>query len=207
LIDTAAFWVAGKDCVFDKPCSILPVKLIEFASSYNSSKNTIDLSWKTTQEHNSKSFIIERSTDEGGTFVEIGHIAAAGHSSTIKKYHFTDITPVEGFNLYRLKQTDLDDRFEYSKIVFVQVRYNDAIHYSTYPNPAKGSAYISTNVQKRHFINLQLCDGAGRILKQQAGNLSWANPIYLDLMAVNPGIYYLRIIGPETQKTHRLVVN
>lgn len=198
-------WEQGVSCV-NMGCVKLPVILISFTASYDPVKSITNLSWKTTQEHNSKLFGIERSTDEGTTFDEIGTLNAAGNSSIPKQYYFTDTKPQEGFNLYRLKQIDLDAKFEYSKIVFVKVKNSDQVYYSTYPNPAKGSVYISTNTQKNNLITLQLTDGTGRVLKQQTGNLSKASPVNFDLMGIKPGIYSLRIIAPESQKTSRLVV-
>jgi hypothetical protein len=47
------------------------------------------LQWTTASEQNSDSFFIEKSTD-GSNFIIIGSVAAAGNSTEVRKYSFTD---------------------------------------------------------------------------------------------------------------------
>jgi hypothetical protein len=91
----------------------LPVTYAGFTATKNGS-NAL-LQWQTQQEQNSLSFIIERSSD-GKEFTGIGQVAAAGNSSLVQSYSFTDETPRKGKNYYRLNQVDLDGRSNYSSI-------------------------------------------------------------------------------------------
>lgn len=94
----------------------LPVKLAKFKGDLLD--NTVSLSWVTTEEYGSAKFGVERSSDMK-EFVSIGEILAAGNSKSNQNYQFLDLAPVSGNNYYRLKQLDLDGRFEYSRTISV----------------------------------------------------------------------------------------
>jgi hypothetical protein len=91
----------------------LPVKLYGFRVSKQN--NTALLQWNTAGEYNSQSFSIEHTSD-GSNFTSIGTVAAARNSNTDKSYNFTDVSPANGNNYYRLKQVDVDGNFAYSEI-------------------------------------------------------------------------------------------
>jgi hypothetical protein len=98
------------------PLVSLPVTYAGFIAVKNG--NNAVLQWQTLQEENSKSFIVERSID-GKEYTGIGQVAAAGNSSLMQSYSFTDVTPEQGKNYYRLKQVDVDGRSAYSAIRIV----------------------------------------------------------------------------------------
>lgn len=98
-------------------CLVLPITLNKFSYTVNDKK--VNLDWETQSEVNTRQFIIERSLN-GIDFEAIGSVPAAGNSNTVRQYGFTDNKP--GYaNHYRLKQTDLDGRSAYSKILYVKV--------------------------------------------------------------------------------------
>ncbi|MEP7319716.1 MAG: T9SS type A sorting domain-containing protein [Panacibacter sp.] len=100
------------DCVIN----VLPISLTSF-NSFILNKS-IQLNWQTASENNTNYFEIERSSD-GRNFTSLGKTKAAGQSSTIKKYSYTDVAPMY-INHYRLKQVDNDGKFTYSKIIFAK---------------------------------------------------------------------------------------
>lgn len=71
------------------------------------------LQWQTSGEQNTKDFIIQRSSD-GTDWQEVGQVMAAGNSSQIMDYRFTDPATLHGVHYYRLLQRDLDNRASYS---------------------------------------------------------------------------------------------
>ncbi len=119
----------------------LPVTLITFDTKKQESAAV--LYWATSQETNSSHFEIERSSN-GQSWQRIGSISANTESSTVKKYEFTDLHPVPGENLYRLKMADLDGTFAYSRIRNVNFG-EPPTKISTYPNP----------VIEKLFLNIQ----------------------------------------------------
>ena len=74
------------------------------------------MSWSTASEINNDFFTVEKSID-GHIFESIRQVAGAGFSTTVKNYSIYDRNPVSGISYYRLKQTDYDCNFEYSKVV------------------------------------------------------------------------------------------
>jgi hypothetical protein len=119
----------------------LPVKLIAFTAAREGRQAL--LAWSTSEEINSEKFDIERSSD-GKKWSRVGSVSAAGDVlQTVSQYSFTDINPMPGENLYRLKMIDRDQTFAYSKIV--NVNFNDGTFVNTYPNPATDKLMISAN--------------------------------------------------------------
>lgn len=94
----------------------LPVELLSFKGVLHNQQ--VDLNWTTGSELNNSHFTIERSID-GKEFTPIGRIHGAGTTQEEQNYTFTDETPFNGINYYRLKQVDFDGQFEYSEIVNV----------------------------------------------------------------------------------------
>jgi hypothetical protein len=94
----------------------LPVSLLDFNGAVRA--KAVELNWKTAQESNSLHFEVLKSTD-GITFNSIGKVNAAGNSTGLQSYQFMDNTPAVGANYYKLKQVDIDGRFEYSKNVLI----------------------------------------------------------------------------------------
>ena len=77
------------------------------------------VSWATSREINSASFVIERSTN-GFDFEEIGKEKAAHFSNSIKEYSFIDFNTETERAFYRLKQIDEDGSFTYSDVTIIK---------------------------------------------------------------------------------------
>jgi hypothetical protein len=128
----------------------LPVTLVRF--EIIKKEAAAELSWSTSQETNSSHFEIERST-EGRVWEMIGLVKALTESTSLKNYGYLDSNPLPGENLYRLKMTDLDGTFAYSKIRSV-VFEQSVLKISTYPNPATDRLLL--NVKNPGMVS-QLC--------------------------------------------------
>ena len=136
--------------------SILPVSITTFTSTLLG--NDVQLSWQTATENNSSYFEIESSAD-GKQFISLGKIDAAGNSSSLISYSFTDHNVGNGVNYYRLKQYDKDGKFFYSKIIR-QVANNDINKLSVFPNPALDNVIVTHQVTlKGDMLNLYTSSG------------------------------------------------
>jgi len=137
----------------------LPVKLISFTVVKEGKQS--QLAWSTSEEVNSEKFDVERSAD-GRQWVRIGSLPAGGDVlNTITRYNFTDIEPLAGENLYRLKMTDRDQTSSYSKMVSLNFRTESMA--STYPNPASDKVTISAD----HWENVRtvrIVNAAGQVV-------------------------------------------
>lgn len=169
----------------------LPIKLISFTAK--AQQNQVQLTWKTSSETNSAGFEIERS-ENGKDFTKIGYVkseANNGNSNESLEYNFIDQTPPPGVGatdasglFYRLKQLDLNGKFEYSKIRSVKIEGKDAI--SIYPNPTFDFVNIETFGQKIKSIELLDAKGLNIYKANNAGNK-------IDINSKAAGIYFLKI--------------
>lgn len=118
------------------PIVALPV---EFASlSGTKAEEGIMIKWATANEKNNNYFTIERSNDVA-TWVALDNINGAGNSHHLAEYSYLDQNPSNGVNYYRVKQTDNNGNWSYSRIITVN-NTNSAIETTVYPNPATGSS-------------------------------------------------------------------
>ena len=93
----------------------------------------------------------------------------------------------------RLKQTDFDGKFEYSKIVSVAFEGKlTPVAIAAYPNPAISELNISVNGLQGK-ATLDITDGTGRSLKHILVNGS--ETTLLNVETLPKGIYQIRVIS------------
>jgi len=97
----------------------LPIELLSFEAKI--SGEVINLVWTTASETNNDYFTVERSKN-GLDFEDIIKMDGAGTSGRGITYLAVDDNPLPNVSYYRLKQTDYDGTFTYSKIVAVNLR-------------------------------------------------------------------------------------
>ncbi|MBP9069194.1 MAG: T9SS type A sorting domain-containing protein, partial [Bacteroidia bacterium] len=149
-------------------------------------------------EVNNDYFTIQRSKD-GIYFEPIGKINGAGSTLKEQSYSFTDNDPyIEDISYYRLKQTDLNGNYGYSKLVSVdRTGISDL---TVYPNPSKDGIFI---IMTDFFSNTsnfyEVLDYSGRKIIEQKIQ---SNKSVLDLSGNAKGLYILRstINGKTTSK-------
>jgi hypothetical protein len=175
----------------------IPVEL----SSFNAVQigSSILLKWRTETEMNNYGFEIERANELNRTpqkWVKIGFVEGHGNSTIPEEYTFND-NPA-GYNIYhyRLKQIDLDGKYEYSNVVSVKINSPD--HYSlnqNFPNPFNPATKISYNIPADGFVIIKIFDVLGNEVaslindNQKAGS----HIITFDGSKYSSGIYILRL--------------
>jgi Secretion system C-terminal sorting domain len=170
-----------------------PVVLSAF--SIQRSDDKVNASWQTQQESNSSSFEIERAYDNAN-FEKIGTIPAAGNSSAIKNYTFTDnsnISKAESF--YRIKMIDIDGAFVYTQTKSVKgstIKTDFVIS----PNPNHGSAKITLN-NVTEPTEVQVLDVSGRMVK----SILLSNSNTAEINNLHVGSYFVRVVGKITGLT------
>ncbi|MFN5794738.1 MAG: T9SS type A sorting domain-containing protein, partial [Bacteroidota bacterium] len=185
----------------------LPVSLINF----NAKKNdfTTVLSWSTLSETNNDFFTIERTLD-GVNFTEIDKLKGAGNHNGILNYSSLDTNPANGKNYYRLKQTDFDGKFEYSKLVMVEFEgIISEKSISVYPNPNNGNNInVSiSGVQNKSLIALRLSNSKGAEVYNSnlTAATGFAN-VQLQTSDLANGIYYLQIIIDGEINNQKIII-
>lgn len=159
------------------------------------------VSWATTQESNSQKFEIEHSVD-GRTFKNIGMVAAAVNSNTIRNYSFTHLQPVNGFNYYRIKQTDLDGNNKFSVVVTVLKR-DQLTQTLVAPNPVKDVLHV-VEAKQVYVGTAEIFNASGSLLMRKAIN-SNVQVYSLPVSTLASGSYILKIKYATETKTYQFV--
>ena len=103
--------------------NVLPIELVSFSGEKKDNRNI--LNWTTASEINNAYFTIEKSYN-GIDFEWVGTQEGSSPSTQIRNYSLTDYNILETLNYYRLKQTDFDGKFEYSKTISLDNRVDNS---------------------------------------------------------------------------------
>ncbi len=118
------------------PIVPLPVTLLSFSGKRINS-NQIKLTWETVAEINNAGFEVEFATD-ARNFEKIAFQPAQANNKTVATYQQNINNTIGGY--FRLKQIDKDNKYNYSKIIYIDGT-NDAL-IRIYPNPTKDNLTI-----------------------------------------------------------------
>jgi hypothetical protein len=141
--------------------SVLPVVFNGFFVTR--SNNNIVLNWSTAQESNSSNYEIQRSFD-GTSWSSIGIMMGAGNSTTVQQYSFTDKNMTAAVAYYRIKQVDLDGRYEYS--IIKSIRSNEAAA-STRIYAAGNTVNIEFNKEVKNPVTVRIVNMNGQVVGQR----------------------------------------
>lgn len=184
---------------------LIPVTLVNFMGMQNGKQ--VDLSWHTETESNNNGFFIERSGD-GMNFISLGFInskAPGGYSSSRISYESTDVNPLDGMNYYRLKQADRNGRYVYSNTILVRMSKAGFYLQRLYPEPVINDLNLLLGSKGSAFVSFIVTDLSGRILHQEARQMSAGNnEIHIKLSPLAAGVYFLRIVN---QASGEVLVN
>lgn len=178
-------WTAGST---DKP---LPIVLFSWDAKVID--DGVNLTWVTAAEVNNNFFTIERSSN-GIDFEPISIINGAGTTSESNYYSFDDRSPLNGISYYRLKQTDFNGDFEYSKIVSVSNKKHLASDYKIYPNPSNGQ--FNVLISGDASVSYSIVDMQGRTVFVSVAEPEQITPV--SLPELTKGIYSVIFSGSET---------
>jgi len=185
--------------------SALPVELSSFSASLIGSN--IKLSWNTETEVNNYGFDIERKVGSlqptVGNWEKIGFVNGNGNSNSPKDYSFVDDKISGGRYSYRLKQTDNDGHFEYSKAIEVDFGEPKKFELSqNYPNPFNPVTTIRFNSPEAGNVKLTLFNILGQEIKTLVNEFkeSGVHTINFDASELNSGMYVYKLeVGSFTQ--------
>jgi hypothetical protein len=121
-------------------------------------------------------------------------VAAAGNSSIAVNYMVYDASPAKGTNLYRLKEIDIDNKFDYSAIR--RVNFDIKSTYSIYPNPAKNTIQITVDNNSSANANVEVINMQSQVLLKKQINMA-VQPVQLDVSFLVPGTYFMKIIAAD----------
>ncbi len=177
---------------------VLPIELLSFTASCHD-PNVI-INWSTASETNNAFFTIEKSFD-GKIFESIGKINAAGNSSQVIEYSFTDKNYLEGELYYRLLQTDYNGTQNYYNIVSAVCGVNHN-RISIVPNPNLGTFVIKSRTT---IFNVSISNALGEIIYR---NTTPSSGYTIDFEKEMPnGVYFVELQSANSTIVERIVVN
>ena len=181
----------------------LPVELLNFEVAKVG--DVSELSWLTASETNNDFFAIERSVD-GVNFEEIGTVDGNGTTTSTSYYSFTDQSPVEGVNYYRLRQVDYDGSYEYSDIKWVEFSGSEGA-ISVFPNPFKNEIQVNMEVAEAGQVELRLTDVVGRVIYSEVLNVTaGGTTVKIELDdRLSKGVYLLDVNGAGYEEVIKVV--
>ena len=170
----------------------IPVKLEYFYGSSNAANNL--LSWKAPSTYGSTNFNIERSSD-GINFSSIGSMTASFERCQLP-FSFTDQNRLAGKNFYRLKITDADGKFFYSKIVVLN-NNGQSIDITAVTNEQNSIAvYLSS--AKMQTVQIKLVSADGRLIYSLSKAITAGNcRVDLSVKNMAGGVYMLVVYTNE----------
>ena len=179
----------------------VPIDLLDFAGHTINTDNLLE--WTTATEQNSSHFQMERSFN-GRDFTDIGTVAAAGNSTSLKHYQYYDrnIDKLNReFMYYRLRSVDLDNTFKRSSIVKLRYKPGKQTPTILYPDPTKGQITIVIGDNKLIGTNALFYDESGRMV--QALKITGLQQVH-DISSFPNGVYFIRFQNKEELKVVKL---
>ncbi len=148
----------------------MPVTLVNFGVTSTAGNNNALISWSTATEQNTDHFSVKRSVD-GIQFAEIAQVKAAGNSSTIKNYSYTDanIGTANKYLYYTLETVDRDGSKQLSDIKMFRNNLAAAkLITKLSPNPisSPGHLMLQFNADKEGSMLCRLYDANGKLVKE-----------------------------------------
>jgi hypothetical protein len=145
----------------------LPVELSSFSAKINGEK--IELLWQTKTEVDNYGFDIERrgekETGANNKWEKIGFVQGYGSTNSPKNYKFTDHNPAGGNTfIYRLKQIDMDGKFNYSEEVRIELIPAAYQLYQNYPNPFNPSTIIKFSLPEAVRVKIDIFNIIGEYI-------------------------------------------
>ena len=171
----------------DGAMGALPVNWVDFTAIIQNS--SVLLQWKTAREINNDHFVIERSVN-GVDYNSIGNKEPDKSINDSKNYQFTDNTPNQGINYYRIKQVDHDGKFSYSRVARVNLKAKMGIQIT--PNPSTDFILISMDASLNP-VTIRIFDPGGRLVFNKTNVV--LSPMRISVDHLPKGLYVL-----ETQR-------
>jgi Ig-like domain CHU_C associated/Secretion system C-terminal sorting domain len=167
-----------------------------------------ELTWKTASEKNTDYFEVQYSYDANEFISLSDHIAAAGNSADLRTYNFThsDFAP---FVYYRIKQVDLDGKFDYSVIKLAKRAAGPSFVVNVFPVPLENDNIVNVSVKgvDKSPMTIKLTDVTGKVIR--FNTITPANDMVkesFDMSPLTPGVYFIEVQngqGKETIKVSR----
>jgi len=187
----------------------LPVELVSFTASVKN--NQVLLKWVTETEVSNYGFEVQRSEFgiESSVFRALGFVEGHGNSNSPKEYYFVDNDVTAGKYSYRLKQIDNDGKFEYSKVIEVDVLAPLNYELSqNYPNPFNPSTTIRYSLPETRQVKLAIYDVLGQVVETLVDDIKAAGVHTINYSAseLKSGIYFYKLKSGNILEVKKMIL-
>lgn len=182
----------------------LPVRFESFSAS--KSGRGIQLNWKASAETRHSYYTIEKSTD-GQRFTDLTRIPILPNGALVNSYQHTDVQPVTGANYYRVRHTETNGDYAYSRTVKLIWNEVELSLGPVYPNPLGQEALSFTIEANRDYLaEISIEDLQGRPLYREKIQVSKGTQVYSrPLNLTTSGPLLLRLHTPEAIHTRLFI--
>lgn len=182
--------IGGVDVTPANCPGVLPVILSSFNAKVNNC--TVNLDWTAEAQSGFKNYEVQYSSD-GLKFQTIATITG---NVTNQKYTYENASSLHGTNYYRLKMTDQDGKFVFSKIISANLSCNGSVM-MVYPNPVTNILNIVIPALQNDVTIGKLYNANGKLIFS-GEMINGANTINMEKFS--KGIYLLKLKNKtETQ--------
>jgi hypothetical protein len=179
----------------------LPVSLLQFTAFRENGGNM--LRWSTAAERGTDRYIIEKS-ENGSSFADIGSVAAARNSSSVRQYAFTDYQAAATVNYYRLRIIDIDGRVSSSPVAVVGSK-NTGFAYKIYPNPVDDLLLIQHNGILRQNARVVLTAMNGQVVARK-DFFQGSSVCFIETSTLYEGQYVLTIENNGVRESYPVMI-
>jgi len=198
LIMDPAHWITDDNANITLPVAGTFTALGVSLGSFDVKKenNGAGLYWTTQSETNNAAFNIQRSMD-GERYQTIGTVASRaehGNSRSVLSYSYSDPSPVNGMNFYRLAEKDRDGNIVYSGVR--TLNYDGKPGFNCYPNPVRSQLVVEHESETDEMLIISIADATGKTVRIQAKQVQKGfNKTNVDMDGLCKGIYNMTIIS------------
>lgn len=179
-------------------CQALPVTLVKFQALKQN--NSVLLQWFANSVVNGVHFMIERSNDQKNWML-LENILSKENRIDFTKYTYTDETPANGFNYYRLTTVDVNGSTSVSNICVVN--FTTAWKLKLYPNPVRGNAIelqSNTGMEKLAVLDINGKKIVEKNFKPNTSNSS------LNISSLPRGMYFIEVWNGRNESFYKRFV-
>ncbi len=191
---------------WDPLCMVLSSKLTAFNGNYKN--GTVALSWTVSNNQETNSFVIERSTD-GVNFSTTGELSSLKKQS-MASYAFND--NVGEFNTpvlyYRLKMINTQGYPVYSKIIRIVLNNGGEAAISITPNPVKEQIQLNIVSNGSKNVQVYIYNMAGQLMQSTKTQVSkgFSSISISGLDRWERGVYAVKVLLDNEVFTEKVVV-
>jgi hypothetical protein len=181
----------------------LPVTLLDFTGT-TIANNTV-LKWKVENEAAFHRYEIEYAANDAGHYTIVGKVFPDDQSQATGFYEFIhkNANSFGGTGYYRLKMTDLDGSYKYSRIVTVQFSKTIAVNVNPTLIKQGESIRIKVTGNSTNLYRVIISDVAGQVVDART---MYGNNLLLETGKLQTGTYFIKVEGEAIRRTVKVII-